>query len=128
MEIKGDTPAEVKFTYKLLFHFEQKGRIRKAIEGLTGKQNRYTKSEIADYLGSNTEHSKRYADDYLKKLEKTGVLIHAGKRKNADSPDDTWKIDRQKLLDAFTDTEYYKENKKLFAKALDYSREGLDLT
>lgn len=125
MELNGNAPKEAEYIHKLLFEFNRPGTLGRVWKKVTRDKGEYSRTEIAKFLSHENDD---YAYQFLGKLEEEGVLEQIGKRETASKTVPIFKFHRKKLLDTFTDTEYYQENKKLFAKALDYSREGVDLT
>jgi hypothetical protein len=119
MEIRGE--KELQYINKLYFEFEEDGVLRKAVNKIRRKDQRYTKSEIAEFL--NHEHDS-YAHEFLDKLIEHGILKHAGKRKTASNQVDTWKLDKGKLLDEYIESRRFQEHKELNAAALDHSGEA----
>lgn len=125
MELNGNAPKETEYIRKLLFEFNKPGTLGRVWKKVTRSDKKYTRTDIARFLSNENDD---YAYQFISKLEENQVLEQVGKRKTASKPVPLFKFHRRKLLDAFTQTEYYQEEKKLFLKALDYSREGLDLT
>ena len=119
MEIRGE--KELEYINKLLFQFEQHGTLQKAWNKIRGKDQRYTETELKEFLNYGTSD---HAGKFLDKLKEEDALIHAGGRKTASKPVDTWKLDRAKLLDAYINSDYFQEYKELNASALDHSGEA----
>lgn len=119
MEIRGE--KELKYINKLLFEFENEGTLRKAWNKLRGKDQRYTETDLKEFLNYPTSD---HAGTFLDKLKEEDALIHAGKKKTTSKPVDTWKLDRGKLLDAYINSDYFQNYKELNAAALDRSGEA----
>ena len=119
MEIRGD--KELQYINKLYFDFEDDSVLKKAMNKIRRKDQRYTKSEIAEFLSH--EHDS-YAHEFLDKLIEEDILKHAGKKKTASNQVDTWKLDKGKLLDEYIESDEFQEFKELYASALDHSGEA----
>ena len=123
MHINGETPRELQFIQRLRQHFSQSWtkRIKKKV---LQRDETYTKSELAGVL----HHKKSdYAYQFLDKLIQENVLEHAGKRETGSSPVDIYRYRGNKeLLKAFSNTEYYQENRELFVNTLEKG-EGKEL-
>jgi len=121
MEIRGE--KELEYIKKLRFQFENEGTLRKAWKKIRGKDKGYTETELKEFLNYGTSD---HAGKFLDKLKEEDALIHAGERKTASKPVDTWKLDRGKLLDAYINSDYFQEYKELNASALDRSGEAFN--
>lgn len=119
MEIRGE--KELQYINKLYFDFENQGMLQKALNKVRRRDQRYTKSELAEFLDHRTA---TYAHEFLEKLIEHDILKHAGKRKTASNQVDTWKLDKGKLLDEYIESSRFQEHKELNAAALDRSGEA----
>lgn len=116
MEIKGETPKEIQYIHTLLNHFSQSWT-RRIKNKLVNGDDTYTRSELAEILDGNKRSD--YAYQFLNKLIEEDVLEHAGKKKTASSPADTYRYTGNKeLIKAFHETDYYQENRDLFVDTL----------
>jgi hypothetical protein len=119
MEIRGE--KELQYINKLYFDFKNEGVLRKTVNKIRRKDQRYTKSELAAFLSH--EHDS-YAHEFLDKLIEEDILKHAGKRETASNQVDTWKLDKGKLLDEYTKSDRFQKHKKLNAVGLDHIGEA----
>jgi hypothetical protein len=119
MEIRGEKEAD--YIAKLYFDFENQGMLQKALNKVRRRDQRYTKSELAEFLDRRTA---TYAHEFLDKLIEHDILEQAGKRKTASNQVDTWELDKSKLLDEYAESEYFQKRKDLDAAALDHIGEA----
>lgn len=143
MEIRGE--KEKQYIKKLYLDFENQGireRVQEKIEDeehdyskrekallvlkeakkeIPWSKQRYTKSEIAEFLNHSTD---TYAHEFINKLEEHDVLEDAGKRKTGSNQVDTWKLDKGRLLDEYVESDEFQQFKELNASALDHSGEA----
>lgn len=141
MEIRGE--KELHYINKLYFDFENR-KIREQVQERVSEDDRdysrreiallvlketkskfssqsYTKSDLAEFLNHEQDS---YAHEFLDKLIEHDILKHAGKKKTASKPVDTWKLDKGKLLDEYADSDYFQKRKDLDAAALDHIGEA----
>lgn len=118
MEINGTTPKEISYIQTLLNHFSQSWTRRLKSRIFNGNEL-FSKSDLAKILSHENDD---YAYQFLDKLEDEGVLTQPdgddGVRKNASKTVPVYKFHRDKLIQAFSDTDYYQENRELLVTTL----------
>lgn len=112
---------QIHYLNKLLFEFQKKNLLRKTYEKLTGKKSVHTKTDIARFL----HHEKsRSARNFIDNLIEEQVFVKAGERNTGNGkPTDLYRLNKTRLLEVFTESERYQENKRLYAKSMDYKGE-----
>lgn len=126
MEINGEIPKEIQYINKLLLKYPPEngsGLLKRGLNKIRRRKKGYSRSELSAFLNKHGKKDDDYAHQFLKKLIEEDILVEAGKRKTASNQITIWKLDKKKLLDAFTETRHFQENRELYGKALDRTGE-----